>query len=556
MLKKKINLLLLLLISFIGLTSCVDTPPTSQKKQLDAPIIELTEDETSITWNSISHATHYEIYINEDFICEITKTFYTLEILYKDYDIKIKACDDTNGYINSAFSNVLTVEYTNTEIPPVIQPKNLQANFMMINDTHGAFIDEGTPGLERVAGLLDSLTLNGDEYIKIANGDIFQGSYVSNIYYGQAMVEVLNELDFDAFVLGNHEFDWGLDKIKNYKDGNLANGELECPILGANVVYKNTSKIVDFLEPYHIVEVDGLKVGIIGLMGYGLESSILTEYVTGYKFLHPTEIVKKYSTILRTEMQCDIVVASIHDYDENVNEEIASITGAGRVDAIFCGHTHQRILTSVTRTDGVKIPVIQNYSQNGTAAVVKIKITESGDFDNYEAKHYYPNDYNKSSSLSSIVNKYQSDINEGNRVLGAAQYYLSKQTIGQLTTNAMKNKFNADIAIMNTGGVRGTIDYGNITVSMIYNVFPFNNVIYTVNLPGSKVISLYNNNASFLYFNSDFDINDISSGKTYSIAVIDYVFTSPYYSEFKNVQYTNTSILMRDIFVEFIEDNF
>ena len=100
------------------------------------------------------------------------------------------------------------------------------------------------------------------------------------------LVDAMNYLDFDAFVIGNHEFDWGIEKIAQYKDGDPSNGEAEFSFLAANIVYKETGEKLPWTDDYVIVENNGYKVRIIGVIGK-LESSIASEMVADYDFLHP-----------------------------------------------------------------------------------------------------------------------------------------------------------------------------------------------------------------------------------------------------------------------------
>ena len=95
----------------------------------------------------------------------------------------------------------------------------------------------------------------------------------------------MNDIGFTAMTLGNHEFDWGLDKIAKYKDGDLTNGEANFPFLGANIFYKGTNRRPDWIDPYTIVDYNGLKVGIVGVVGGTQESSILALNVAEYDFL-------------------------------------------------------------------------------------------------------------------------------------------------------------------------------------------------------------------------------------------------------------------------------
>ena len=79
-------------------------------------------------------------------------------------------------------------------------------NIFSINDTHGAVsTNANVTGLDKVDTLINSLETDTD-YIKVANGDIFQGGYASNVTRGRIFIDVLNEMDFDCFVIGNHEY--------------------------------------------------------------------------------------------------------------------------------------------------------------------------------------------------------------------------------------------------------------------------------------------------------------------------------------------------------------
>ena len=102
-----------------------------------------------------------------------------------------------------------------------------------INDTHGAFHDEsGLVGIGRVATCINEKTIDPYGVVKIANGDILQGTAFSNMLIGEPGIAALNEMNFDCFVIGNHEFDWGLDELSIYKDGDESNGELNNHSLG------------------------------------------------------------------------------------------------------------------------------------------------------------------------------------------------------------------------------------------------------------------------------------------------------------------------------------
>lgn len=463
------------------------------------------------------------------------------------------------------------IEFANPEISwesKTEQDPISKVNFLMINDTHGAFLDSSSGySIGRVDTLADQLTSVNGDYILIHNGDAFQGSYVSSTLYGLPLIEAFNKMNIDCFVLGNHEFDWGIDKIAAYADGDLTNGEANFPFLGANIYYKGTTTRPDWIDPYTIVEYGDLKVGIIGVIGETQESSILTKYVVDYEFVNPLNLIKEYASTLRLESNCDVVVVATHEYDVSLNKQIANLSENFEIDAIFCAHTHQYKNESLSRNDGESIPVVQNTHKNNLAVEVVINLDNSGNYDGFKTIFHKPSQYAISEDIMTIINKYQYLIDESNASLGNVDNYIDKNTLGLYATDAMLNgdykKYNfndIDIAIINTGGVSATIDKGDITRSDVFEVFPFNNKIVLVNMRGQDLKSLCNKNESYLYIMVSDEIGSYSKlndDTIYQLAVIDYVFEGTYYTEFNKLtknDYVETDILLREQLIKYLDE--
>ena len=441
-------------------------------------------------------------------------------------------------------------------------------NFIMINDTHGAFTDSSAGySIGRVDSLVDALEKSKGDYIFIHNGDAFQGSYVCGETYGLAMIEALNASNLDCFVIGNHEFDWGIDKIAAYADGNLSNGEANFPFLGANIYYKGTTTRPDWIDAYAIVEQDGIKVGIIGVIGATHESSILTRYVKDYEFVNPLSIIQTTAAYLRNTAGCDVVVVATHEYDTTLNTSIAGLSGSSRIDAIFCAHTHELITESVTRSDSVQIPVVQCNHKNNNAQEVIVTISSDKEYVSYTTNLHYLSGYSISTDVQAVITKYQSLIDKSNEVIGKTNSTIYKSTLGAYAVEAMVEYAytdydfgDVDVAIINTGGVRATINVGDITRAEIFEVFPFNNAIVLVNISGALIKDLYSKNSTYLYIDVDDSIGSYTSlndSTIYQLAVIDYVFEGTYYTQFNGLSendYIVTDYLMRELLMAYIEE--
>ena len=429
---------------------------------------------------------------------------------------------------------------------------NIVLNVFSINDNHGDFYKNDN-GIDKIAAGINALS--GDYAIKIANGDIFQGTYVSSTQYGLPMLEALNAMDFDCFVLGNHEFDWGLDKIARYADGNPANGEANFPFLGANIIEKATGVRPSWIEPYTIVEVAGIKVGIIGLIGEAQESSILATHSDPYDFINGDTLVSSYASELRTQKGCEIVIVAVHDYGDEVAASLqkwANYSGNSNVDAIFCAHSHQRVDESYFGTDGDVVPVLQNGGNGQTFAQLQLTIDNNNDIVNKDGTLHYTSGFASDGTLDDVIDKHMDVINEGNRVIGTSAGGIGKSKLGQYACQSMLDEFGADISIMNTGGVRDSIDSGDITVGDVFQVFPFENEVIVCQMSGAMLKKYMNSNSNYNYYGGN--TSGIVDSQNYTVAIIDYVFFGVYFDYYRPASYTNTQVILRDLLTEYIDN--
>lgn len=434
----------------------------------------------------------------------------------------------------------------------IIETHDGKVEIFAINDTHGAIKTDGkTPGMEKVQSVIKSIE-KSSSLIKVANGDIFQGGYVSNETHGRVFIDVLNAMKFDCFVIGNHEFDWGFEEISKYKDGNLENGEADFPFLGANIVDKRTNEKPEWLDDYVVVENNGFKVGIIGVIGEHLTSSIAADKVANYTFMDPVPIVENLAEELRVEKKCDVVVVSTHEYESSTNERYARLENNSRIDGIICAHTHQYVEDTLTRTDGVNISAIQSNTKNLTVGLLTINLKDSK-VTSSNAKHYKPINYENDEGILKILDNYSTYFDLSNKKIGHTNSALSRDALGAIAIEAMTNIHKTDFAIMNTGGVRTTIPAGDIYAKNIYECFPFDNEIYVITLKGYKLKELISRSGDYLYYNCSY--YELEENKEYKIAVIDYVFTGTYYTYcFEGIVPEKTGAYIKDAVVEYFRN--
>lgn len=439
-----------------------------------------------------------------------------------------------------------------------------------INDFHGALLeDDGKYGVARLGEyIMNAKKTKPNETIVLSAGDMFQGSGLSYYSHGEDVVELMNMIEFDAMAIGNHEFDWSLDTILEYRDGNKKNGEADFPFLGANIIQKSTRDLPEYVEPYTVIERGGLTIGIIGYIGYGLEDDIATQMVENYEFSQPVDVIGDYAETLRTKEDCDVVIALGHDGSEATNSGLASLTGDERIDAIVNGHLHANDVDMITSADGRKIPVVQAGSSGEYVGVISFSVNQ--ETKTLSNPGVITVEMDKKITPNQKILKFVEDLEEETapffgRVIGKAETKITVFDVRQWGPNILQEKMNVDVAFANTGGIRADAfpieALEDVTVAKIYQIMPFDNIVKTCKLKGAdikKVLNLSGMNVSQtieridgkLYING----KELLDDEYYSVATIDYVFDKPEYPFLKGIDITNDGLLYRDLMIEVIEE--
>ena len=458
--------------------------------------------------------------------------------------------------------------------------------FVSINDVHGTIEqdDNGLHGLSNTAKMIDKMSANylsggdvRDDVVLFGNGDMFQGTAISNLSKGRAVIEAMNAMRFDGMGIGNHEFDWGLDVVTAYFDGDESNGEADFPLIAANVYQKSQSQYIadesltDNIVNGLIVEKSGVKVGLIGVIG-PCENSILQKRVADYSFREKyiTDRVKDVATELKND-GAEIISVNVH-WGDYYNEELANVKDGNDylVDVIFNGHTHQQYKDEIRRGDGRYVPVVQGGRYNEAFAYVKLTYsTVNGNIkiNSYGCKNVsdYEDEYDE--TVENIVSSYAETLIDNLPILATSavtvnRAYALTGYVGKLMTKALGSDYSAS----NYGGLRSN---GNITAGepikedAFYKIIPFDNAVYLVEIQGKGLYEYYENcyvlpdsDSKRHYFGKADAAKSFSKLKNdenyYTLAIIDYVYTGTYFSPYKKYirKETETPLLLRDLLVE------
>ncbi|QMS84216.1 bifunctional metallophosphatase/5'-nucleotidase [Candidatus Xianfuyuplasma coldseepsis] len=434
-----------------------------------------------------------------------------------------------NGYILEEDTCVLESDYI---------------DIYYINDFHGALLPTTEQiGISYIANLINTRKIeNPDQVLFLAGGDILQGSALSNYYNGLSTINLLNLSSLDAFTIGNHEFDWGIDVVTQYADGNIDNGEADFPFLGANIYLDGTTTIPDGIEPYTIIEKGEHKIGIIGTIGYGLEYSIATSKIEGYYFGSPTDAVEEYATLLRTEHQCDTVIVIAHDTG-TLNNTVTQLTGDARVDAIFNGHSHSDYTTTING-----IPVMQSGASGEFVGQLRLNY-ENGQITSTQTRNLTSADDDlllyEDTTVQALLQEYIDETDPlFNTPIITSEARFSSYDLTDWIAQLIRIKTGSDIAFHNYGGTRTDVASGEVlSLGKLYEIWPFDNVIKTVELTGTEVNWLISSGG--LGYNTT--ITTFNPSSTYLVATNDYVFDKDSNPFLDGENINNTGLLLRDL---------
>jgi 2',3'-cyclic-nucleotide 2'-phosphodiesterase/3'-nucleotidase len=188
--------------------------------------------------------------------------------------------------------------------------------------------------------------------ILIDIGDVYQGTEVSLRTNGALMIDLFNHLKYDAWIVGNHEFDWGLEPFMN------ALAKSEMPVLAANMSMegKPSGEVLPFakIQPFILKELDGIKIAIIGLTTPGMPFWFRPEFIQGFDFEYSVEPVRRAITKAKSDGADAIVLAGHMGLkprtggDDFANNVFALTDEFSDVPAFIAGHTHQTIPSRLT----------------------------------------------------------------------------------------------------------------------------------------------------------------------------------------------------------------
>lgn len=359
------------------------------------------------------------------------------------------------------------------------------------NDTHARLKGTATElGFAKIATLIKEAKALNPNTLVLDAGDTLHGMPIVNVSNGENAIKVLEAAGYDFMTLGNHDFNYGKERLLELKD--LSQVEM----LSANIVDEKGEYV---FTPYVIKEVGGVKVGIFGLTTPDAAFLTNPKNVVGITFQDPIEVSKKMIEELKDSTDVIVALAHIGMDESSVVTSKALAEAVEGIDIIVDGHSHS-ILENGEVVNNTLIAQTGSYDKNLGYINIELQngeiISKTAELLKSEAAAATVADPDLEKTIADID---ATNAEVFNQVIAKTDVYLdgvrenvrTKETnLGNLSADAARAATGADVAFVNGGGIREDIPVGDITKGKIAAIFPFGNTIEVKKITGEDLLEM------------------------------------------------------------------
>lgn len=357
--------------------------------------------------------------------------------------------------------------------------------------------------LSRVSAFVDSLRRNeGNESVILVDcGDILQGQ-PSAYYYNfidtattHLASRIYDFMGYDVATIGNHDVETGHAVYDRWIR------QTSVPVLGANII--NTATSQPYLPPYKIINRNGVKIAVLGLLTPAIPAWLPENLWEGLLFNDLVESAKSWVDKIRTEEQADVMIGLFHsgrDYSKTTDGmmENASLYVAQNVDgfdAIFYGHDHREFNQKVTTPSGASTLVINPANNAMKVAVAELTLTPGnklidikGALEDVSSLNPSPRFLAEFKADSAAIDKFVSrEIGSATKQISTAEAYFGPSAFMQLVHDLQLEISGAEISFAAPLSFDATINEGPLHVSDMFTLYKYENMLYTMSLTGREI---------------------------------------------------------------------
>ena len=361
-------------------------------------------------------------------------------------------------------------------------------------------------GVARLKTAIDAkrAELAGQNFMLLDAGDQFQGSLMYTTYKGKAEAEFAAQMGFDAMAVGNHEFDDGPEALAAFIDA------VNFPVVSGNLDLSGSNVLKDKVQDYVILEVGGQKIGIVS----ALATDTVDTSSPGPNVLFQNEIEALQQDVAALQAEgVDKIIALNH---VGLPADIAIAGAVEGLDAIVGGHSHTLLSNTAERAAGpyptmaAGVPIVQSYAYSKYLGHLTLTFDDAGNVTSSTGDSFLIDASTvPDAGIAARVAELAGPIDDLKATVVASSDKLivgerdvcrvSECAMGNLITDAMLDRVKdqgIEIAIQNSGGIRASIDEGDVTMGEVFTVLPFQNTLSTFYVSGQTLIDALENGVS------------------------------------------------------------
>ncbi|XP_049885609.1 apyrase isoform X1 [Pectinophora gossypiella] len=406
------------------------------------------------------------------------------------------------------------------------QDDRFELNILHYNDFHARFVETSPSGgvcnpndapciggFARLTTVVREAKAREPHSLLLNAGDSFQGTIWYNLLRWNVTQDFMNMLPHDAHVLGNHEFDNGIDGVVPYLRS------LESPVVTANIIDDREPTIQGLYQSSIVIEREGRQIGIIGVIISTTDELASTGQL---EFTDEIETVRREAEKLN-ELGVNIIIVLSH-CGLDIDREIA-LHGGPHIDIVVGGHSHTLLYNDEAPNNSGFIPqgpypviidqetrkvlIVQAAAHTQYLGEIKLHFDDAGNLLEWEGHpHYIGNEIEQAPDVLEKINQYLPEIEELATVkLGTSMVDLSSNctcgecNLGNFICDAFLDKVidlapgnnywhYAHFCIINQGGIRTSMDRGDITFESVLLSTPFENNVEVFDLRGDHILEM------------------------------------------------------------------
>ncbi|MBQ8090669.1 MAG: bifunctional metallophosphatase/5'-nucleotidase, partial [Pyramidobacter sp.] len=411
-------------------------------------------------------------------------------------------------------ANLDTPKLPGKNEPPAPPPEPKDAVVLFTNDIHC-----GIDGYSALAALRASLIEDGLDTIVVDDGDYIQGEMIGGYYKGEPVIELMNAVPYTLATLGNHEFDYGMDQLKKLI------GAAKFDVLSCNIEDLAAGKA--FLSPYKIVTLGNRKVAFVGVTTPETLTKANPKFFAGadgktvYSFAEKDLYAKVQAAVdaARKEGAQTVVLVS-HLGINGVTPEWTAptvIANTRGIDVVLDGHSHEVFAgEGYKNADGKEVLYAQtgtkfmyigrlNIAKDGTVRTELIRPAEVDVNKSEAVKKAYADvqklidaDHAKLAFLNEKIGVAEVPLATDDPRTGTRRIRSGETNLGDYCADAYRAVTGAQIAIINGGALRTSVEGGDVTRLALMDVNPWNNPMCIAEMTGQAILDLLEFNSRYL----------------------------------------------------------